>query len=643
MDQNAKSFLRCVGNALLERGREALDGEVPFDRVAPLVCAEAVAQLRSQLRDESIRTALEEQARASRDDAEAVAQEIVAEIGPGQPLSIRQKLTGFLANVPNSVRQSLRRGDDPSGTTVPSHFDLSPEQIQILLPSRLPFFQAGDRPECLRGEWVLVEMLGAGGFGEVWKARHVDFAETLAAIKFCLDPTAQERLLRHEAALVNQVMRHGSHPGIVPLQDASMRSKPPWLRYELVTGGDLMQLFAELKPMTIPERLHRVLPVFAGLADTVGYFHRLNPPVVHRDLKPSNILLQKTTSGYQVRIADFGISQLAAQQSLNQVSVSTPSLSMAMTLRGAHTPLYASPQHRRGAPADVRDDVYSLGMIFYQLLVADPTAERPGGKWKKRLADQGTPEEFLELLEECFDDEPDARPANASALRERIEHFAAESLEPSKTPTPTFSPTNVPVVEVEAVDDEISRERRTPPLARLADPIPDSKKDLREPESRRIRARKKRGNSLLVWLLVVPAVLVILLVLGGAIATYIWFTVSPYADTKLSVEKDNLKEEAVGRMGLVDSKQSRVKDDLKVLTDACKAYKILYQQYPQSLNDLLIPPDNGKQFVSTESVFDPWGVPYRYDVAGMHHQGNEPDIWTVTPDGKEIGNWQFTR
>ena len=425
-------FLRDLAHSLRENGLRAIASEIPVAGALVDIVADALQRRRARHEKAELRDDIEVIARiASRDEAKNVAKEIAREVADGEPLEIQLQLENYLTQIPQALRQSLRRPEDPSGKTVGARFDESPEHIAQMLPQRLPRFQAGDKPDCLRGEWVLEELLGTGGFGEVWKARHADFDGTVAAIKFCLDPAAQDRLLKHEAQLINQVMRHGSHPGIVPLLDASLRSNPPWLRYEYIPGGDLLLLFNKLKPLSIADRLKTALPFFQKLCEAVGYFHRLNPPVVHRDLKPSNILMMKTPGdgNERVRIADFGISQLAAQRALDQDVAALPQLSMASNLRGAHSPLYASPQHRNGEPADVRDDVYSLGVILYQLLMADPTLERPGGRrWRSSLVDHGIESEWTDLLEACFDDLSDARPSDANAVNDMIASFCSESL-----------------------------------------------------------------------------------------------------------------------------------------------------------------------------------------------------------------------
>jgi formylglycine-generating enzyme required for sulfatase activity len=97
--------------------------------------------------------------------------------------------------------------------------------------------------------------------------------------------------------------------------------------------------------------------------------------------------------------------------------------------------MYASPQQKRGLKADVRDDVYALGVIGYQLLLADLGAERPAGKWRKRVADCGLPDAVLDLLESCWDDDPDERPRDALTL--------AEALGPRQPVSPAVKPPKV--------------------------------------------------------------------------------------------------------------------------------------------------------------------------------------------------------
>ncbi|MFO0881771.1 MAG: ribosomal protein L7/L12 [Gemmataceae bacterium] len=158
------------------------------------------------------------------------------------------------------------------------------------------------------------------------------------------------------------------------------------------------------------------------LAEVVGYMHRLDPPVVHRDLKPANILVQATEYGYGVKVADFGIGGLAVRQAIEQTRRGTRrEVFLASSLRGAYTPLYASPQQMRGEAPDPRDDVYALGVIWYQLLTGDLMKGRPGGRsWQRRLLDRGVPAAWLDLLLACVEDEPEDRPADAGDLAGRL-------------------------------------------------------------------------------------------------------------------------------------------------------------------------------------------------------------------------------
>src|SRR5439155_8074559 len=133
-----------------------------------------------------------------------------------------------------------------------------------------------------------------------------------------------------------------------------------------VGGGDLSRLPDSWKGLPDGERVKRVQGVVRTLAATAGHFHNLG--VVHRDLKPSNVLLRPNGS---LVIADFGISKIVPAPS----AVPTPVNASPATIK-AYTAIYASPHQKKFLPADRRDDVYALGVIWYQLLRGDLTLER---------------------------------------------------------------------------------------------------------------------------------------------------------------------------------------------------------------------------------------------------------------------------
>src|SRR5262249_43745871 len=165
-------------------------------------------------------------------------------------------------------------------------------------------------------------------------------------------------------------------------------------------------------------------------------------------LKPANVLVQRGGDGrLAVRVADFGIGAVAARRA---TAASRPEsgrdVFLATAVRGAHTPLYASPQQMRGDDADPRDDVHALGVMWSQMLTGALPAGRPGGtRWTHRLAREGMSEKLLDLLAGCFEDDPKDRPADAAVLvRELDLHGRAGGAGDRSTPPPLPAPSNPP-------------------------------------------------------------------------------------------------------------------------------------------------------------------------------------------------------
>jgi eukaryotic-like serine/threonine-protein kinase len=439
-----KVWLRCIGKAVCNKGLRALAGLVPFGDGVYDIAADAYERFREDRMEEEIHEAIEGIAQASPEEVTAEVTQVVEEVAKDQPEPVKKQLTAYLNQVPAAVRQSLRRPTDPSGRSLPVSFTPKrPEDLLQFLPSRLPRYKPGDRPAGL-GDWELVETLGVGGFGEVWKARHV-FFDGIApvALKFCLDPNARDRLLKYEATVLNQVMRQGRHPGIVPLLDAYLSLDTPCLKYEYIEGGDLSGLVRDWQGLAQPERWDRATRLLRGLAEIVGFAHRLKPPIVHRDLKPANVLVQRSADGaYSLRVTDFGIGGVAALQALQEArqGTTTREALLVTAVRGSHTPLYASPQQMRGEAADPRDDVHALGVIWYQLLTGDLSGGAPTGLWADELEEAGLDRKLIRLLGACVSPRAEKRPADATALAEQLAAILDAAPPPPPPPPPVKKP-----------------------------------------------------------------------------------------------------------------------------------------------------------------------------------------------------------
>jgi eukaryotic-like serine/threonine-protein kinase len=191
-------------------------------------------------------------------------------------------------------------------------------------------------------------LLGSGGMGKVYKARDRELDRTVA-IKvlrpdLMTDPMAMQRF-KHELLLASSI----SHPNILRIHDLGEYNGVKFISMAYVDGGDLTQLIR--KEGRLP--LERVLNIMRQLAAALAAAHGVN--VVHRDLKPQNMLLG---SGDHIYVTDFGIAK----------TLESDRTSVTRTGAVLGTPLYMSPEQVEGKPVDHRSDLYTYGLIFYEML-----------------------------------------------------------------------------------------------------------------------------------------------------------------------------------------------------------------------------------------------------------------------------------
>ena len=200
------------------------------------------------------------------------------------------------------------------------------------------------------GRYRILDFLGAGAMGEVYLAEDPQIERKLAIKTVRLVGRPQEieerkrRLLR-EARAAGRLL----HPNVVTLFDAGEAEGLLYLAFEFVEGTDLA---ARLDPEQQRLSLRQVLRIVRQAAEALDYAHVQG--IVHRDIKPSNILLDLAG---RVKVADFGIAKMAGQST---------ELTMAGSVMGS--PQYLSPEQIRGEDLDGRSDIFSLGVVLYEML-----------------------------------------------------------------------------------------------------------------------------------------------------------------------------------------------------------------------------------------------------------------------------------
>jgi non-specific serine/threonine protein kinase/serine/threonine-protein kinase len=227
----------------------------------------------------------------------------------------------------------------------------------LVEPDSSPDAQLLSRPI---GPYRLIEPLGEGGMGEVWLAEQTEPVRRRVAVKLIkagLDTRAV--ISRFESE--RQALGLMDHPAIARVLDAGTTPEGrPYFVMDYVDGARLT-LFCDTEQLSIPERLE----LFCQICDGVQHAHQ--KAIIHRDLKPSNILIARVDGKPRPKIIDFGIAKAAAGQHLTGRTLPTEIGAM------LGTPEYMSPEQAdpAGTDVDTRTDVYSLGVILYELLTGE--------------------------------------------------------------------------------------------------------------------------------------------------------------------------------------------------------------------------------------------------------------------------------
>jgi len=216
----------------------------------------------------------------------------------------------------------------------------------------------------LRNKYEILARIGVGGMGAVYKGRHITFNE-LCAIKVVNDSIAGDKNFLQRFQTEAVVTRKLRHPNAVRVDDFDYTDDGrPFIVMELVEGRNIGEVLQNEGPLPVS----RAVRIASQVAQALGAAHKLG--FVHRDIKPGNIVLTTNDQGKEMaKVLDFGIAKLRQAPGEAQSGVTMTSTGMVVG-----TPLYMSPEQFMGKKAgeeiDGRTDLYSLGVVLYQMVTA---------------------------------------------------------------------------------------------------------------------------------------------------------------------------------------------------------------------------------------------------------------------------------
>jgi serine/threonine protein kinase len=372
-----------------------------------------------------------------------------------------------------------------------SDADSPPPVEEESTPTTAPDLPAAPSPADLAAhfpELEIIEFLGQGGMGAVYKARQRKL-DRLVALKVLppewgRDPAFAERFAREARALARL-----NHPQVVGVHDFGEAGGHYYLIMEFVDGGSLRQLLAagRVQPW-------QALPIVAQVCDALQYAHEQG--VVHRDIKPENILLDRRG---QVKIADFGLAKLM-RRSRSEFTLTNSGQVMG-------TLDYMAPEQRTSPQAvDHRADIYSLGVVFYEML----TGELPLGRFAPPSEKASVDGQLDQVIFRALERDRDRRYQRISAVKADVDSILrGDSRTPAaspRRPVRSFFLSVFSMVAPRSVLERFIADAR--PAPRRQPPRPASQQPAPSPSRRAGRAKR------LLWLIPVAAGALVVLLVG---------------------------------------------------------------------------------------------------------------------------------
>ena len=323
-----------------------------------------------------------------------------------------------------------------------------------------------DEGTLLNGRYQLLEKLGSGGMAEVFRARDA-VLDRVVAIKvlrkdYSNNPDFQEHFRTEARAAANL-----SHPNIVTVHDFGFADNLLFIVMEHIPGKDLKQLIRQRGRFTVEAGIPLIIQACAGL----GYAHRAG--LVHCDVKPHNMLVSPDG---RLKVTDFGIARaLATMMPGERTDVVWGS------------PLYFSPEQAQGEAPSPASDVYSIGVVMYELLCGTPpfTASTADELARLHISTRPIPiREYIpeiptaleEIITKVLSKEPSQRYRTADQLGRVLQKFGTQPDAPTPAPSLALTP--------EITDRMPAKEETPPPRLEPARPryIPPEPTPLPEPE-----------------------------------------------------------------------------------------------------------------------------------------------------------------
>ena len=359
--------------------------------------------------------------------------------------------------------------------------------------------------QTLAGKYSIQELIKSGGMGSVYRGKHVLMDKTVA-VKVLRPSLAADNVLVARFSREAKAASRISHPHAVSVTDfGESENGVVFLVMEYLDGQTLKEIIRNEGPMP----LARAVEIVRQVSGALDAAHQQG--VIHRDLKSDNIMLSETNGGDWAKVLDFGIAKIQEPEGTRDHDITAPNLVIG-------TPQYMSPEQcSQTGPIDARSDVYSLGVILYEMLAGRVpfTGESPTVIMMKQVQD--TPPSILTarpdlpgaiggVVERALAKQPADRFQTARELCEALTAIAADA--PAVTTLPV-TPNTVANERVKVEDDadEVTVVRPREPLI-----VPRSRQEI--PLSTPALEPGIRGINFSPWRIMVPAAIVLVAVFG---------------------------------------------------------------------------------------------------------------------------------